>query len=101
VIQKELAEGQLYPMQELTIRQQEKARPRVTTNARDYHQTTREGQTTRENSDKYTDTTPSVIKKELAEGQLYPMQELTFWQQEKARPQRRLRQVHRRHTKCD
>ena len=32
-------------------------------------------QTTREGPDKYTDTKPSVIKKELAEGQLYQMQE--------------------------
>ena len=32
-------------------------------------------QTTREGPDKYTDTNPSVIKKELAEGQLYQMQE--------------------------
>jgi len=56
-------------------------------NARAYNQTAREGQTTRECSEKCTDTKPSVIKKELAEGQLYPMQELSSRQQEKARPQ--------------
>ena len=70
MIKKELAEGQLFPMQELTIRQQENGRLRVTlSNARDDYQTTREGQTTRECSEKCTDTKPSVIKKELAEGQ--------------------------------
>ena len=51
------------------------------------NQTAREGLTTREGSDKFTDTKPSVIKKELAEGQLYQMQELRIRQQEKARPQ--------------
>ena len=43
--------------------------------AKVYNQTTRGGQTTRGDFDKYTDTKPSVIKKELAEGQLYQMQE--------------------------
>jgi len=52
-----------------------------------YNQTTREGQTTRGDSDKYRDPRPSVIRKELAEGQLYQLQEFTIRQQEKARPQ--------------
>ena len=60
-------------MQELKIRQQEN------------NQTASESQTTREGADKYTDTKPSVIKKELAEGQPYQIQEFTIRQQEKAR----------------
>ena len=62
-------------MQELTIRQQEKARPQE------------KAQTSTQGSEKYTDTRPSVIKKELVKGQLYQMQELTTRQQEKARLQ--------------
>ena len=45
-------------MPELITRQQEKARPQ------------QNAQTSSQGSDKYTDTNPSVIKKELAEGQL-------------------------------
>ena len=68
-LKKELAEGQLYQMQELTIRQQEKARPQ-------------------ENAQTSAQTPNQVLsKKELAEGQLYQMQELTIRQQENARPQ--------------
>jgi len=44
--------------------------------AKVYNQTTRGGQTTRGDFDKYTDTKPSVIKKELAEGQLYQLQKV-------------------------
>jgi hypothetical protein len=44
-------------------------------------------QATRQSPDKYTDTKPSVIEKELAEGQLYQLQEFAMKQQEKARPQ--------------
>jgi hypothetical protein len=62
-------------LQEFTIRQQEEARPQEET------------QTTRGDSDKYTDTKPSVIEKELAEGQLYQLQKFTIRQQEKARPE--------------
>ena len=62
-------------------------------------QTSREGQTTREGSDKYTDTKPSVIKKELAEGQLYQMQELTIRHKRSPDHKRRLRQVRRAQTR--
>ena len=50
--------------------------------ARVCNETTREGQTTRGGSDKYTDTKPSVIKTKLTEGQLYKLQEHTTRPQE-------------------
>ena len=70
--------------------------------------------TTSEGSDKYTDTKPSVIKKELAEGQLYQMQEKhqttregpdKYTQTPDAREapdhKGRPRQVHGHQAKCD
>jgi hypothetical protein len=70
--------------------------------AKVYNQTTRGGQTTRGDFDKYTDTKPSVIKKKLAEGQLYQLQKFTVRQQGKARPQEELqRSRHRPITRSD
>jgi len=66
VIEKELAEGQLYTLSELTISQQEKARPE-------------------ENAQTSAQTPSQVRLKKLAEGQLY--QELGIRQQQKARPE--------------